>query len=325
MKDSTQKWLSVHIFYAGNLDLLLSKGIIPFIEKNKKDQRIEQFFFIRYGEGGPHIRLRLQCKMALAETELKQRVQSHFTLFFQQYPVVLSTLGDELINEIRFVPYEAEVERYGGSESIALVESQFAISSQLSLEMIQAFGEGWNYEAAIGQSLKLQNLLIGAVGFSREEAAVFFDFFFYNWLPHSIASIAGVQSIDESTEKQAIDAFETSFQEQSAQLIPFHQLVWNSIESKSTFSEPWLNEWMRFHQRFDRQLSTVLELPGRNPRPADYELRGDLAAYDPIDQERWMIYADLIHMTNNRLGILNKDEGYIAYLIKESIKRQEKV
>lgn len=33
----------------------------------------------------------------------------------------------------------------------------------------------------------------------------------------------------------------------------------------------------------------------------------------------WYIYESLIHMTNNRLGITNSDEAYLAYLIYKTI------
>ena len=39
----------------------------------------------------------------------------------------------------------------------------------------------------------------------------------------------------------------------------------------------------------------------------------------PEQQQRWAIYDSYIHMTNNRLGILNRDEGYLGYLIKEGL------
>jgi hypothetical protein len=34
-------------------------------------------------------------------------------------------------------------------------------------------------------------------------------------------------------------------------------------------------------------------------------------------QQLWAIYDSYIHMLNNRLGIMNRDEGYLGFLIKE--------
>jgi len=39
-----------------------------------------------------------------------------------------------------------------------------------------------------------------------------------------------------------------------------------------------------------------------------------------IQLDRWSIYADYLHLTNNRLGILNRDEPFLSYLITRSLK-----
>jgi len=44
-------------------------------------------------------------------------------------------------------------------------------------------------------------------------------------------------------------------------------------------------------------------------------------AYSDAKLERWMHMADYMHMTNNRLGILNRDESYMAFLLTESLQR----
>lgn len=35
--------------------------------------------------------------------------------------------------------------------------------------------------------------------------------------------------------------------------------------------------------------------------------------------ERWLIYDSYVHMTNNRSGVLNRDEGYLGYLMAKSV------
>ncbi|MGB5931124.1 MAG: lantibiotic dehydratase C-terminal domain-containing protein, partial [Cyclobacteriaceae bacterium] len=41
--------------------------------------------------------------------------------------------------------------------------------------------------------------------------------------------------------------------------------------------------------------------------------------YDQYTFDRWRIYDSYVHMTNNRLGIQNRDEAYLAYLIKKCL------
>ena len=48
---------------------------------------------------------------------------------------------------------------------------------------------------------------------------------------------------------------------------------------------------------------------------SEYELK-------PEQEQLWRIYARLIHLTNNRLGILNGDEGYLFYSLSKSLEYQ---
>ena len=41
--------------------------------------------------------------------------------------------------------------------------------------------------------------------------------------------------------------------------------------------------------------------------------------FPKANQERWAIYDSYVHMTNNRLGILNRDEAYLAYIMVEMV------
>ena len=40
---------------------------------------------------------------------------------------------------------------------------------------------------------------------------------------------------------------------------------------------------------------------------------------DGSENYKVAIYSSFVHMTNNRLGLVNWDEGYLAYLIKSSV------
>ena len=48
----------------------------------------------------------------------------------------------------------------------------------------------------------------------------------------------------------------------------------------------------------------------------------------PEKELLWSIFVDYIHMTNNRLGIFNRDESYLSFMMMrclEEIKQDEKV
>ena len=84
------------------------------------------------------------------------------------------------------------------------------------------------------------------------------------------------------------------------------------------FEQEWLNSWVKGMRGIHEDLVAEQEA-GRLVIPSWHnakERKVPLTA----EEERWTIYDSYIHMINNRLGILNRDEGYLGYLVKESFK-----
>jgi hypothetical protein len=52
------------------------------------------------------------------------------------------------------------------------------------------------------------------------------------------------------------------------------------------------------------------------PRWFHYEPTIDISEEQ---QQLWPIFESYVHMTNNRLGILNRDESYLGYLMQQSL------
>src|SRR5215218_10501986 len=59
MKQRAATWLSFHVFLPGPFDSFLVDHLAPALQDDLKSGTIKRFFFIRYSEGGNHIRLRL--------------------------------------------------------------------------------------------------------------------------------------------------------------------------------------------------------------------------------------------------------------------------
>lgn len=55
-------WLSFHIFLPGAFELFLVDHLAPALQNDLEAGIIRRFFFIRYSEGGNHIRLRLMAR-----------------------------------------------------------------------------------------------------------------------------------------------------------------------------------------------------------------------------------------------------------------------
>ncbi len=52
-------WISIHVSLPKRIDEFLTEELHPFIHQGMKQDLLKRVFFIRHGEGGPHIRLRM--------------------------------------------------------------------------------------------------------------------------------------------------------------------------------------------------------------------------------------------------------------------------
>jgi thiopeptide-type bacteriocin biosynthesis protein len=144
------EWLSLKI-YSGNslVEQLLSEQLLPLIEKNA--ELYDKWFFIRYGDPDWHIRLRFNGEPSV--------------LCGQLLPI-LNQLLDPMIemgelHKVELMTYEREVERYGGPESMALVESLFMLDSVLiakTCALIDEHGEELRWRIAINCTDRLLTL-----------------------------------------------------------------------------------------------------------------------------------------------------------------------
>ncbi len=303
-------------------------GIAPFIERVKKDGLIDQFFFIRYWEQGPHIRLRLKSKDLESGQELKRLIQTHFGTYFNKNPSSrdepdwLKELPENKKwyenNSIQYIPYMPEVERYGGLEAMGIAENQFQFSSNAILKILSINHKKWDYNKALGTAIQLHLGLAYGVKMSLEEAIGFFGRFFNNWLPRAYVKYGEHLEKGELKlrRKKTLDLFQKNYQNHKQSLVPFFEQVWFALDEGKEFEQTWLNEWVINMTTIKKDLTSI-HSKGKLIKPDWYDTDQKLMEWIE-HQTFWSIYESYCHMINNRLGILNRDEGYLAYLIKES-------
>ncbi|MGN7989828.1 thiopeptide-type bacteriocin biosynthesis protein [Pedobacter sp. 22226] len=158
MENPEKKWLSVYIFCNGEADQLLKQAIHPFIR-----QWTAPWFFIRYWEGGDHIRLRLKAALS-------------------QHGLIVKSLSlkNEMIKSVQIAEYEPEIDRYGNIQSMAWAERYFECSSNYVLNWIVKRDE--NQSAAI-QAIKLHLALLHALKWKKKVLIALCNFFLEGWLP----------------------------------------------------------------------------------------------------------------------------------------------
>jgi lantibiotic biosynthesis dehydratase-like protein len=147
-------WHAFHIYYHDDRDRLLLGAVRPLVWDLLSRREIDSFFFIRYGLGGPHVRLRLQVRPG-AEDRVAAEVERAAHRWFDQRPsrrrieperlaratARISTrdpaAGQELEiqpdNSLRRAAFEPETERYGGSRYLPASLGLFALSSATAL------------------------------------------------------------------------------------------------------------------------------------------------------------------------------------------------
>ncbi|NMR27249.1 lantibiotic dehydratase [Pseudoalteromonas sp. NEC-BIFX-2020_015] len=144
------QWLSLKI-YSGNslVEQLLSDKLQPLIEANH--ELYDKWFFIRYGDPDWHIRLRFHGKPNILCGQLLLKLNALLD------PMIES--GE--LHKVELMTYEREVERYGGPESMALVESLFMYDSELIAKacvLIDEYGEDVRWRIALNCTHQLLNL-----------------------------------------------------------------------------------------------------------------------------------------------------------------------
>ncbi len=232
-------WVSVHLFYT-NYDKLLKDGVLPFIQNLKAKDFIEKWFFIRYEEGGQHLRLRI---LPLVEkTILKQEIIDFFTLFFKKNPSF--TFSENTVfpnNSIQFIDYEPEVNRYGGKYGLRISENFFQKSSEFALEQTPQ-----SYQDAFTTALIGHYLL--ALNFRIENKSCFFKKIHENWLQFLVEKL-------DVTSSEILTHFDRLFLEQKKSIENLITLV------NEAFTAQELNNYQQWS---DVCASTALALQSAN-------------------------------------------------------------
>lgn len=128
-KNPGSDWLFIKLYVAKeSMDRFLLEHINPFTMSCAQKNAIHHWFFIRYYDPDPHLRIRMQ----IASQE--------------QFNHIIPLLGERttrwikngLIKNISLNSYEREIERYGGIELIDEAEKVFCADSLSTIHLLQA-------------------------------------------------------------------------------------------------------------------------------------------------------------------------------------------
>jgi len=276
-------WLSAHLFYAGHPHLLLNHLVTPLIQRNGY-----RAFFIRYWEGGPHIRLRIYVNEADIPN-VKAGLEAAATGFFAQHP---SQRNDALYagaplqpnDTVQYISYQPETARYGNAQSICWAEQQFVASSCYVLQHIRDT-PSWDSSVALLHAIRLNMALLHAM---QAERAVVLDTcsrFIQAWLPR-LYDRSREASAQELHYRQLL---QERFAAHAPALTAATQELWQDMKQER--AAPALQHFITHNRAVFRQ----------------YRVLGFTAL------QLVPIAGSFMHMGHNRLGVSNLDEAYIMF------------
>ena len=270
---NSKDWISFHIFFKDERNAFLQKAVVPLIEQLKTASVIRDFFYIRYNQEGPHIRIRFLCQEVMKEA-LSEMINAVCKNYF----------GARFF-ELREVVYRPETERYGGSATLPLAEAHFALSSKVCLAVLSEQPDN-----ILSRAMILHFSMMAVSALSMGEIHELCDTYLENWFSHSGLIQDGI-----TPRQAAIKHFEPEYQKMPQK--DLFKKIYYLIDTNDETGISWLDTWIEGNK------STLSDL--------------FKAAGDPSKFQR--ILESLIHMTNNRLGVKNYDEAFLAYLLKRTI------
>ena len=327
MTTTDRNYLSVHIYHNTNdLRAVLLGCVDPAIERLKSAGALSRYFFIRYWEGGAHVRLRLLPAAGVGSRELREVLEPFIERFldeqpslFDPDPAVMAPLmrtlfeyeygSDEFIrifgpegqiplaenNSYSYVPYRPEYDRYGGPHGIELSEEHFHVSSTIALEAIR---ESNSHIRTSTLGLALQLMLHFAAVFygDKEQVAEFFRQYAQRWQALSVPT-------------QIVEGFDRLYELQAGRIRAHFAQVQQIHERLEATESGALGKWLRHAFWLREHILLLFEEGSLALRPAA------ISSEEAIRR----LLNSYVHMMNNRLGVLILEEVYLAHLIVRAL------
>ncbi|HTZ43222.1 MAG TPA: thiopeptide-type bacteriocin biosynthesis protein [Jatrophihabitans sp.] len=329
-QQDTDRWISLHTFYAANSNPVLVHCIGPLVAELRERGLIEKWFFIRYWLEGPHTRLRLLPKEDVDPDEVRQLALSRIAAFLKRRPALYEedrNNSDELYknmflaeypqqrwdelygaegrmpfrdnNTVAEIGYEREYSRYGGPAAMALAESHFERSSDHVLSLLASTNVHVR-TVLLGQAA--QNTAALCLAFLPDEAAIAEFLTRYRTMWES--------SYGESSDDQH-EKFDRSYDRMAERFVQRLRHLRAAARGERPAATPGEQSWLAHCAELRDQVVALAEAGELTFRDG---VITDPAIALPI------VLSSYVHMTNNRLGASILDEIYLAYVISRAMR-----
>lgn len=155
------EWVYIKIYLSERIaDHILEHPIQNLVTELKKKNLISKWFFIRYNDPNPHLRIRFHLNtgnnLALADTILL--INTH----------IGPLLTEDKVSKIQYDTYERELERYGAN-NIENCENIFYLHSELILHLLPAIKSDLGKETRWLIAMKVVNEILSVFDFDLSE------------------------------------------------------------------------------------------------------------------------------------------------------------
>src|SRR5262249_22168588 len=132
------EWLFVKLYCPRNFeDDVISGSMLTFADNAIASGLADSWFFIRYSDPEPHLRLRFKG----APEKLTRQLFGHVCDWAGRL------IADGLCLKFVFDTYEQEIERFGGPAGMALAETFFSEDSRYAAQLLRcANAKQWSYD-----------------------------------------------------------------------------------------------------------------------------------------------------------------------------------
>lgn len=109
--DDSDRWISLHVFYAANSNPVLVHCIGPLVAELRERSLLSKWFFIRYWLEGPHTRIRLLPAAGADVDEVRLIAQGAITAYLKKRPALYEEdrdSSDDLYRNMYLAEYSQE-------------------------------------------------------------------------------------------------------------------------------------------------------------------------------------------------------------------------
>ncbi|NUR60157.1 MAG: hypothetical protein HOV87_16065 [Catenulispora sp.] len=313
----TDTWVSAHLFHYGDLDALIAGVVGPVVEQLTQSGAVDRYFFLRYWEGGQHIRLRMRVTELEQQAMVRDLVQARARTYFAANPsaapisqhdyeafAARAARGERRQDHdarlragdaAEFIVYRPEYSAFGDAECVSAVEEHFTDSSRLALEIVSA-GASRNRRAATALATLTTAVAAGAVDLA--DAA-------------SRYAAAQTAAGPEEPLPRASDAL---YEPHRDALLRQTRRLWE-LDPERGAAGQWLRSIRRLRDRLE-----LLEAEGRC-KPADPgSPHAHLALTAPPPRRTVpLILLRCAHLLHNRLGVDRESELRVCALLGRAL------